>query len=365
MSDIKDNKEIEELKESEARYNKPCKPDNLCCACKDGPTVVKNESQCEEKCCRPKTVRCPDIREAKCIPALIDRIYDCVCLESEQTRCAKDKTFEIIWADTKNQADLVGKEVCINTITLQYDCLGIKEDKIQTEIGLNLPVLLKKDQCSVCSTLGCDEIFTEYSGSLACIGTGCCEKGRTRKVCQSDIKPASCNLYIIVEGTAGCIPFKARYIVNDLTNGYGYGPDYGHGPGPGHKPDKGLGFKEVDFFGQICLPDDRKKVNLRAIFDVCLSVPCVAPKCAVKQLMPQPPCHKDINETHGLEENGAQAIGRPPMQQVYGFDANIFASLLVTEKLYVVVKDEVAVYTTPNTLSCTNGGFTSNCESKC
>ena len=45
MSEIKDNKDIEEVKESEARYNKPCKPDNLCCTCKDGPTVVKNESK--------------------------------------------------------------------------------------------------------------------------------------------------------------------------------------------------------------------------------------------------------------------------------------------------------------------------------
>ena len=27
-----------------------------------------------------------------------------------------------------------------------------------------------------------------------------------------------------------------------------------------------LGFKYVDFFGQVCLPDDRKKVNLRAIY---------------------------------------------------------------------------------------------------
>lgn len=360
MSEIKDNKEIEEVTESEARQNKPSKPDNLCCTCQNGPTTIKKESQCKEQCCRPKTVRCPDIREAKCIPALIERIYDCVCLESEQTRCAKDKEF-IIDTGTENLSALVGKEVCINTITLQYDCLGIKEDKIHTEIGLNLPVLLKKDQCSVCSTPNCEDIFTEYSGSIACVGTGCCENGRTRKVCQSDIKPASCNLYIIVEGTAGCTPFRARYKVNDLTNshGSGQGNDYGHGPGPGHKPDKGLGFKEVDFFGQVCLPDDRKKVNLRSIFDVCLSVPCVAPKCAVKQLMP----HKEVNEIQGLEENETQVTGPKPMQ--YGFDANIFATLLVTEKLYVVVKDEVAVYTTPNTLSCTNGGFTSNCESKC
>ena len=133
MSEIKDNKDIEEVKESEARYNKPCKPDNLCCTCKDGPTVVKNESQCKEQCCKPKTVRCPDIREAKCIPALIDRIYDYVHLDNEQTRCAKDKTFEIIWAGTNDRANLIGKEVCINTITLQYDCLGIKNENIETE----------------------------------------------------------------------------------------------------------------------------------------------------------------------------------------------------------------------------------------
>ena len=319
MSDIKDNKEIEEVKESESRKNNPCKPDNLCCTCQTGPTVIKNESQCEEKCCRPKTVRCPDIREAKCIPALIDRIYDYVCLESEQTRCAKDKTFEIIWAGTDNYYDLVGKEVCINTITLQYDCLGIKNENIETEIGLNQTVTLQKDPCSQCSNPKCPQIYTEYNGSIPCSGKGCWENGRTRKVCQSDIIPDSCFLYIIVEGTAGCIPFKAQYLVDNLAD----------------NANPGLGFKYVDFFGQVCLPDDRRKVNLRSMFDVCVSVPCVAPKSTIE-----------------LNENAGE----------YEFTANIFASLLVTEKLYVVVKDEVAVYTTPNTLVATNGGFTSNCE---
>lgn len=138
-------------------------------------------------------------------------------------------------------------------------------------------------------------------------------------MCQSDIIPDSCFLYIIVEGTAGCIPFKAQYLVDNLAD----------------NANPGLGFKYVDFFGQVCLPDDRRKVNLRSMFDVCVSVPCVAPKSTIE-----------------LNENAGE----------YEFTANIFASLLVTEKLYVVVKDEVAVYTTPNTLVATNGGFTSNCE---
>ena len=324
MSEIKDNKGVEEVKQNGSN-----EPDNLCCTCQTGPTTITNESQCKEQCCRPKTIICPDIREAKCIPALIDRIYDYVCLESEQTRCAKDKTFEIIWAGTENWNDLVGKEVCINTITLQYDCLGIKNENIETEIGLNQTVTLQKDPCSECSNPKCPQIYTEYNGSIPCSGKGCCENGRTRKVCQSDIIPDSCFLYIIVEGTAGCIPFKAQYLVNNLADN----------ANPGDNADPGLGFKDVDFFGQVCLPDDRKKVNLRAIFDVCLSVPCVAPKSVVGEI----------------------ATVKPPY---YGFDANIFASLLVTEKLYVVVKDEVAVYTTPNTLSCTNGGFTSNCKTE-
>ena len=112
--------------------------------------------------------------------------------------------------------------------------------------------------------------------------------------------------------------FRALYLVDGLTDSV-----------------MGLGFKDVDFFGQVCLPDDRRKVNLRSMFDVCVSVPCVAPKSTI-----------ELNESAGE----------------YEFTANIFASLLVTEKLYVVVKDEVAVYTTPNTLVATNGGFTSNCE---
>ena len=314
MSEIKDNKGVEEVKQNGSNQ-----PDNLCCTCQTGPTTITNESQCKEQCCRPKTIICPDIREAKCIPALIDRIYDYVCLESEQTRCAKDKTFEIIWAGTNNYYDLVGKEVCINTITLQYDCLGIKNENIETEIGLNQTVTLQKDPCSQCSNPKCPQIYTEYNGSIPCSGKGCCENGRTRKVCQSDIIPDSCFLYIIVEGTAGCIPFKAQYLVDNLAD----------------NANPGLGFKYVDFFGQVCLPDDRRKVNLRSMFDVCVSVPCVAPKSTI-----------ELNESAGE----------------YEFTANIFASLLVTEKLYVVVKDEVAVYTTPNTLVATNGGFTSNCE---
>ena len=316
MSEIKDNKGVEEVKQNGSNQ-----PDNLCCTCQTGPTTITNESQCKEQCCRPKTIICPDIREAKCIPALIDRIYDYVCLESEQTRCAKDKTFEIIWAGTDNYYDLVGKEVCINTITLQYDCLGIKNENIETEIGLNQTVTLQKDPCSQCSNPKCPQIYTEYNGSIPCSGKGCCENGRTRKVCQSDIIPDSCFLYIIVEGTAGCIPFKAQYLVDNLAD----------------NANPGLGFKYVDFFGQVCLPDDRRKVNLRSMFDVCVSVPCVAPKSTIE-----------------LNENAGE----------YEFTANIFASLLVTEKLYVVVKDEVAVYTTPNTLSCTNGGFTSNCKTE-
>ena len=156
MSEIKDNKDIEEVKESEARYNKPFKPDNLCCTCKDGPTVVKNESQCKEQCCKPKTIRYPDIREAKCIPALIDRIYDYVHLDNEQTRCAKDKTFEIIWAGTNDRANLIGKDICIKTITLKYDCLGIDAAEIPTEIGLNQTITLVSDPCSACRTSGCE-----------------------------------------------------------------------------------------------------------------------------------------------------------------------------------------------------------------
>lgn len=326
MSEIKDNKGVEEVKQNGSN-----EPDNLCCTCQTGPTTITNESQCKEQCCRPKTIVCPDIREAKCIPALIDRIYDYVCLENEQTRCAKDKTFEIIWAGTENVNELVGKEVCINTITLQYDCLGIKNENIETEIGLNQTVSLEKDPCSQCSNPKCPQIYTEYNGSIPCAGKGCCENGRTRKVCQSDIIPDSCFLYIIVEGTAGCIPFKAQYLVYNLAD----------------NANPGLGFKYVDFFGQVCLPDDRKKVNLRALFDVCVSVPCVAPKGAVRKIT-------TVDPVEIPEHNG----------EYYGFDANIFASLLVTEKLYVVVKDEVAVYTTPNTLSCTNGGFTSNCKTE-
>ncbi len=72
-------------------------------------------------------------------------------------------------------------------------------------------------------------------------------------------------MYIIVDGTAGCIPFRAEYLVDGLTDSV-----------------MGLGFKDVDFFGQVCLPDDRRKVNLRSMFDVCVSVPCVAPKSTIE-----------------------------------------------------------------------------------
>lgn len=318
MSEIKDNEQMQEVAACETGE---C--ENLCCYTCQNTTY---ESQCKEGCCQPKTIVCPDIREAKCIPALIDRIYDCICLKSEQTRCAKDKLFTITSACTGNINELVGKEICIKTITLQYDCLGINESSIETEIGVDSKVTLVNNGSSNTTNTTCQGIYTEYSGTLNCgLGTGCCENGRRRKICQSDITPDACNLSIIVEGTAGCVPFVAQY-VSDNTSTTG-----------------GLDFKEVDFFGQICLPDNRKRIELSAIFDVCISIPCIAPKSNITNMGP-------------IESGGPS---------VYGFTANIFASLLVTEKLYAVVKDEMAVYTTPNKISCTNGGFTSNCKCEC
>ena len=85
MSEIKDNKGIEEV-----RQNGSNQPENLCCTCQTGPTTITNESQCQGQCCTPKTIVCPDIREAKCIPALIDRIYDYVYLKNEQTNMKKE-----------------------------------------------------------------------------------------------------------------------------------------------------------------------------------------------------------------------------------------------------------------------------------
>ena len=67
------------------------------------------------------------------IPALIDRIYDYVYLENEQTRCAKDKTFEIIWADTENVNELVGKEAGADSLNMKINQFSSKYVPVNTK----------------------------------------------------------------------------------------------------------------------------------------------------------------------------------------------------------------------------------------
>jgi len=312
----------EEIRDNEVRSHDNCghpKPPHDCCGCKpEHPTPVPNK--CKKECCDPKEVQCGDIANAKCIPILSHRIYDCVCLENEQMRYLKDVEFTI----KGNKEYENGAEICIEKIIVKYDCIGLIDPSLSVIVDNLSPKtfwpLLDSPSCEcVPDLIGGPprKVYNIYKGHVV-TDLECCDEGRKTKIVEPNLKFFVCGLQIKVIGKIGCKFFMAEtQEYNRLLENF---------------PTLGKGFKDVDFFGRICLPTGKNRVNFEEIFEGCISADCITPK------------HPYTGDT---------------------FDADILATLLINKTIYATVKEELVVYTTPNGIVCNNGNISSSCESTC
>ena len=288
-----------------------------CCGeCESKPPTPK-PNKCTNQCCEPIELKCPvDISNARCIPVLTERIYDYVCLKSGTMKLIKDLVFEV-----KHKQGVVygADEICVKDIVVESDFIGLMNGDsgplLKSYID-NQTIEFTPDKCSPAFSCETKTLYNTYSNNgFIATNRSCCETGKKTRIAQIGVDFCVCNLVITVTGKIGCEDFEAcsQYsgpILNIITGES----------------------TPLDFIGEICLPSGKQCVNMNLKFDGCIGVDCVSAQGKFN------PC-KDTN----------------PNRE---FKADVLSSLLVTEKVYAIVKEELVVYTSPNSITCSDGNIT-------
>lgn len=272
-------------------YDHDKKPNPCCC-----PEKTKPQQNNCMKCCDPIEFKCPDIGCAVCTPILTDRIYDFKYICEKLSRTVPTVQFTVD-APPEGISYEDGAKVCIEKITVKYDCLGFNDTTLPINIDGNA-INLTSDSPLSCATD--TNLYTKFEGNLT-PSYLCCDEGRKVSLLQS---PKTNNLGVtnpeyIVEGFIGCQPFKAR---NKFTGGTtNIAPPY----------------PLTNLFDNICLPQTDEELTLKAKFKLELSVKCIIPTSSYAT---------DTNK----------------------FSCTIFEQLLIKEKFHIIKPDELVVYSAPD-----------------
>lgn len=285
-----------------------------CCGTEQSSFGPLEKNNCQDKACQPLevTAQRTDIRHARCIPILAERIYDCTNIESGGMKYIP-LTFNIT-SDLTNYSQ--GDEICIKKISVAYDFIGLVNNDENP-----LPVIVdnisaeqdfKPTDCSPSVTCGGNILYNTYGKSVETnLNQQCCEKGRKSKIAVTDAEFYVCNLQIFVTGKIGCNCFEAS------TSSYsGTLANFGG-------LEKGL--KSLDFLGNLCYPTGPSCLNMELKFQSCIGVDCVT---ASEK-------YSDIT-----------------------FDASALVSLFSNLRVYSTVQEELVVYTTNNRINCND----ENCD---
>lgn len=275
----------------EPNYNHHKKPNPCCC-----PEKTKPQQNNCMKCCDPIEFKCPDIGCAVCTPILADRIYDFKYICEKLSRTVPTVQFTV---DTppENISYEDGAKVCIEKITVVYDCLGFKDPTLPINIDGNAINLTSFTALSCATDV---DLYNKFEGVLT-PSYLCCDEGRKVSLLQSLTTDnlGVTNPEYIVEGFIGCKPFKAR---NKFTGGtIDIVPEY----------------PTTNLFDHICLPQTDEELVLKAKFKLELSVKCIIP-----------------TSTYNSTSNK--------------FLGTIFEQLLIKEKFHVMKLDELVVYSAPD-----------------
>lgn len=321
----------------EKNVNKLNEFDGCCCGPEKPEPPKPRPNHCQEGCCEPKEMdpHYMDIKHARCVPILTERIYDCINIESGGMKYV-NLEFEIT-SDTRNCKK--GDEICIKRIAVTYDFIGLIN---KDDAGKRLPVIVDNLKnpvefvpapCSptfTCGKMGsATTLYNTYVQSVETIQTDleewCCNKGRKSKLAVVDAEFYVCNLRIYVFGKIGCEDFEA-----ELKEPYS-GPLSGLGLGTN------AGLKSLDFLGTMCYPAGLSCLNMELKFRSKLGFDCIRANG----------CY-GATTIGGRGEEGMEAFGGPKPC----FEASALASLCVKLQVYSTIKEELVVYTTPHGLIC-------------
>lgn len=286
-----------------------------CC----GPELKNNN--CNKECCKPKELDCNymDIRRAKCIPILAERIFDCVDTKAERMRYIPLE-FTIVTPPMTQEQYVTGSEICIKKIGVSYDFIGLVSDPGESCTENQLPVIIDilpgvqcfdPAPCSPSYTCGETDLYNTYTytfePSINEELNGLCDnKGIKSKIAINGAPFYVCNLRINVYGKIGCLDFEGytgpySVLLQDLG-----GIDNGIRP--------------LDFIETMCFPANgcpTVELNFRNKLDV----DCIR-----------------VNDR--FDEN------------TFTFTGLTLVSLVSKLQAYSTIREELVVYTTPHGFVC-------------
>ncbi|MGL5314994.1 MAG: hypothetical protein ACRC92_17205 [Peptostreptococcaceae bacterium] len=329
----------------EKNVNKLNEFDGCCCGPEKPEPPKPRPNHCQEGCCEPKEIdpHYMDIKHARCVPILTERIYDCINIESGGMKYV-NLEFEITSDARQYKA---GDEICIKKVAVKYDFIGLINDANSATTVGPLPVIVDNVNGSMngavpfipapCSpTFTCGKmgpsytLYNTYVQSVETIQTDleewCCNKGRKSKLAVVDAEFYVCNLRIYVYGKIGCEDFEA-----ELKHPYS-GPLSGLGLGTN------AGLKSLDFLGTMCYPAGLACLNMELKFRSKLGFDCIRANEKYSPFMWGP----------GKSEEPTDKSSWPKPC----FEASALASLCVKLQVYSTIKEELVVYTTPHGLIC-------------
>lgn len=259
-------------------------------------------------CCDGIQINCiENMIDAKCVPILTQNIFDCIVVEDELFKFARDLTFTI----TTTETYVTGDHICLTDYAVNYEFIGLTDSTLTTQIdSIDVPFLPTNDSMYVCNTV---TLYDSYEGSLN-TNKYCCEippkTGVKVRIFEEDLDFYICGLKITIAGKIGCACFKADFEYSG--------------------PLSALNFKTIDLCGRICIPTGARKVTLYEEFDSCLDVGCITPRTSV---------YDGTNE----------------------IIASADLTLQVAKTIYSTIKEKLVVFTTPDGLICTP----STCKKDC
>lgn len=338
---------------------KPCDDHVKCCPDTDCAPLKPN---CKPECCEGLPPVIPDLSKAYAVPTLVNRIFDCIKLESPNF-AIKEQDFKIISTPPPNTSYNKGDKVCIDKICVKYDVIGpvfshnemhqthntkpittVCSTKVQPQAvpGSSIPYPKEHYEGTTDSTKEYDHHDKYISNNLifSVNNTSCCyehhhvKDGKQCKVVEQNIPFRILGLKIIVTGRAGCLPFTAEYVSHDTEL---------------HKT---LGLPDnYNFFGKLCIPQSNSGVTIRENFESCLSIDCIEPKTDLyKGHHSNDYIESDIVEdtTNAEKTNDSIATdGHGGFHSNFKFKADIESSLLIKKTIFALAEEKLSVLAIP------------------
>lgn len=282
-------------------------------------------------------VECGNIYTADCVAILAEKIYDCTTLQNLQFIDKKHNfIIDSYVEDDPRYSYRDGDLVCIDSIALCYDHIGIKDDATEEDaecdcnddrnitISYNL-----KNKCLEASVglgyiAGDTVLYDEFEGVISNVVTRRCnvESITEEPITKARVFKAGINYYVHnlslkIRGRIGCRRFTGIAQIE---------ADYDGVTKITSAAEEGLNFCPVNLCGRISRPV-KEKTKLKIELDTCLSADCV--------------------ETNDLfDSTNCDREGNPQISAVVGY------SFLVNHKLRHTTEEELAVFVSNKSIQC-------------